>query len=68
MKLNSAGESILDHSAISGRCLFPQPRFVNDPFMVEVTGAELACYRRILDPDRFTVVYFHGNRVLGGRP
>ena len=29
--------------------------------MVEVAGAELACYRRIIDPDKFTMVHFHGN-------
>jgi pimeloyl-ACP methyl ester carboxylesterase len=55
------GGSILDHPAISGRYLFPQERYVGDPFIVEVAGAELACYRRIIDPDKFTMVYFHGN-------
>ena len=59
--MGSTGDSILDHPAISGRYLFPQPRYVDDPFMVEVAGAELACYRRIIDPDNFTIVHFHGN-------
>ena len=59
--MGSTGDSILDHPAISGRYLFPQPRYVDDPFMVEVAGAELACYRRIIDPDKFTMVHFHGN-------
>ncbi|MDB5337612.1 MAG: putative esterase [Planctomycetaceae bacterium] len=54
-------ESILDHQAISSCYLFPQPRYVADPFMVQVPGAELACYRKIIDPDRFTLVHFHGN-------
>jgi pimeloyl-ACP methyl ester carboxylesterase len=54
-------DSILDHPAISGRYLFPQPRFVSDPFTVEVDGVELACYRKIVDPDSFTMVHFHGN-------
>jgi pimeloyl-ACP methyl ester carboxylesterase len=54
-------DSILDHPAISGRYLFPQQRYVDDPFMVEVDGAELACYRKIIDPDSFTMVHFHGN-------
>lgn len=54
-------ESILDRQAISGCYLFPQPRYVDNPFMVQVEGAELACYRRITDPDRFTVIHFHGN-------
>lgn len=53
--------SILDHPAISGAYLFPQPRYVDDPFMVEVDGAELACYRKVIDPDGFTLVHFHGN-------
>lgn len=53
--------SILDHQAVSGCYLFPQTRCVGNPFMVQVTGAELACFRRIVDPASFTVVYFHGN-------
>lgn len=54
-------DSILDHPAISSRYLFPQPRYVDDPFIVEVPGAALACYRKIIDPDKFTMVHFHGN-------
>ncbi|QDU25850.1 Alpha/beta hydrolase family protein [Anatilimnocola aggregata] len=54
-------ESILDHRTISSRYLFPQPRCVADPFMVQVEGAELACYRKVIDHATFTVVYFHGN-------
>ena len=53
--------SILDQQAISGCYLFPQPRRVNDPLMVQVAGADLACYRRMIDPARFTLVHFHGN-------
>lgn len=53
--------SILDHQAISGCYLFPQPRCIDVPFMVQVAGAELACYRRIVNPDNFTLVHFHGN-------
>jgi len=49
------------HPAISGRYLFPQQRYVDDPFMVQATGAELACYRKTIDPGKFTMVYFHGN-------
>lgn len=52
---------ILDQSAISGRYLFPQNRLVNDPFMVKLHDAELACYRRIVDPHSFTIIHFHGN-------
>ncbi|MCA9069633.1 MAG: alpha/beta hydrolase [Planctomycetaceae bacterium] len=53
--------SVLDHPAISGAYLFPQPRRVSDPFRIEVDGAELACYRQIVDPKNFTLVHFHGN-------
>lgn len=54
-------ESILDLPAISSRYLFPQPRCVANPFVVQVEGAELACYRKVIAPATFTVVYFHGN-------
>jgi alpha-beta hydrolase superfamily lysophospholipase len=54
-------ESILDHEAISGCYLFPQQRSIVAPFMVQVAGAELACYRRVIDPASFTLVHFHGN-------
>lgn len=53
--------SILDHPAISGAYLFPQPRHVDDPFFVDVAGAKLACYRNEIDPTGFTLVHFHGN-------
>lgn len=54
-------ESILDLQAISGCYLFPQARRIPDPFMVQVKGAELACYRKIVDPSKLTLVHFHGN-------
>lgn len=53
--------SLLDHTAISGRYLFPQARFVQNPLMVIVDGAELACYQNIVDPNALTVIHFHGN-------
>jgi alpha-beta hydrolase superfamily lysophospholipase len=34
---------------------------VTDPFVVEVDSIELACFRRIVNPDGYTVVHFHGN-------
>ena len=52
---------ILDHPAISGRYLFPQDRFVDAPFFVNVGDVQLACYRRTIDPDAFTLIHFHGN-------
>ena len=59
--MTAKNTSILDHPAISGQYLFPQARKVSHPFMVQVTGAELACYRRVVDPTNFTLVHFHGN-------
>ncbi|WP_417737301.1 alpha/beta hydrolase [Rosistilla oblonga] len=54
-------KSILDDQAISGRYLFSQDRTVKDPFIVKADGTELACYRRIVDHDAFTMIHFHGN-------
>ncbi len=53
--------SILDQPAISGRYLFPQSRKVDNPFYVDVDGARLACFHRVIDPEALTVVHFHGN-------
>ena len=53
--------SILDSAAISGCYLFPQSRLVDDPFIVEVDGIELASFRRVVDPENYTIVHFHGN-------
>lgn len=53
--------SILDLPVISGRYLFPQPRCVREPFVVAVDGIQLHCFRRVVDPDAFTLVHFHGN-------
>lgn len=53
--------SILDQPAISGCYLFPQQRYVDDPFMVQVNGAELACYHHVVDPALLTLIHFHGN-------
>jgi hypothetical protein len=59
---SESNENILDHPAISGCYLFPQNRSIDSPFMVRVRGVELVCYRRIIGPDRFTQVRFHGIR------
>jgi pimeloyl-ACP methyl ester carboxylesterase len=53
--------SILDQPAISGCYLFPQNRYVDDAFVAEVSGAELACYHHVIDPTLLTLVHFHGN-------
>lgn len=54
-------DSILNQPTISGCYLFPQHRYVNDPFMVQVSGAELACFHHVVDPVFLTLVHFHGN-------
>ena len=54
-------ENVLDHPAISGRYLFPRTRHFDNPLMVAVEGAELACYRAISDAASLTLVHFHGN-------
>lgn len=54
-------QSILDDPAISGCYFHPQQRRFNDPFVVEVNGVSLNCYQKIVDPDGFTLVHFHGN-------
>ncbi len=54
-------QSLLDHRAISGRYLFPQPRRVPQPLMVQMPGATLACYHQVVDPAAYTLVHFHGN-------
>lgn len=54
-------KSILDDPAISGRYLFPQDRKVDDPFLVKTDGAELACYRKLVHTDAYTLIHFHGN-------
>jgi len=59
--MNRQSSSILDSPAISGRYLFPQPRTVAEPFVVEVPGASLACFRNVVDPAGLNVVHFHGN-------
>lgn len=53
--------SVLDTPAISGCYLFPQTRCVVDPFRVKIGLIELACYRRMVDADAFTMIHFHGN-------
>jgi pimeloyl-ACP methyl ester carboxylesterase len=54
-------DNILDQQAISGCYLFPQRRSIGSPCMVQVAGAELACFCRIVHPDFFTLFHFHGN-------
>jgi len=60
-RLTSTRASILDDPAISGRYLFPQNRFVENPCLVETEGVRLACHHKIIDSDAFTLVHFHGN-------
>ena len=53
--------SILDQPVISGCYLFPQDRRVENPLLVDVDGARLACFHRVTNPDALTLVHFHGN-------
>ncbi len=59
--MNDPVSSILDLPAISGCYFFPQPRTVVDPLIVQFDGIQLACYRRVVDPECHTLIYFHGN-------
>ncbi len=54
-------QSILDHPAISGNYLFPQQRYLDDPFLVEVGGIKLTCFHKVVDPEHHTIIHFHGN-------
>ena len=54
-------QSVLDDPAISGCYFYPQARRFNDSFVLGVNGVSLNCYQRIIDPDGFTLVHFHGN-------
>ena len=53
--------SILDLPQVSGNYFFPQDRSIDDPFIVEVQGARLHCFHRIVAPQNLTLVHFHGN-------
>ena len=61
MSTTDPQQSILDLPAISGRYLFPQPRYLDDPFVVDVGQFKLACFGKIVNPERHTIVHFHGN-------
>lgn len=52
---------LLNHPLISQRYFFPRRGFLSEPFMVEVEGAQLACYYHEVDPQAKTLVHFHGN-------
>lgn len=59
--MNLTYNSILNDPAISGNYLFPQDRVVDNPFVVVLDDAELACYQNTVDPESLTVIHFHGN-------
>ncbi len=52
---------LLNHPLISQRYFFPRRGFLPEPFLVEVEGAQLACYYHEVDPQAKTLVHFHGN-------
>jgi len=53
--------NLLNHSLISQRYFFPRQGRLPEPFIVEVDGAQLACYYHEVDPQAKTLVHFHGN-------
>lgn len=53
--------SILDLPQISGSYFFPQDRCVDEPLIVNVPGARLHCFHRVVAPQNLTLVHFHGN-------
>jgi len=58
--------NLLNHPLISQGYFFPRRGFLPEPFMVEVEGAQLACYYHEVDPQAKTLVHFHGNDWLDG--
>ncbi|MFO7765885.1 MAG: alpha/beta hydrolase [Pelovirga sp.] len=52
---------LLNHPLISQRYFFPRRGRLSDPFMIDVEGAQLACYYHEVDPHAKTLVHFHGN-------
>lgn len=52
---------LLNHPLISQRYFFPRRGRLSDPFMIDVEGAQLACYYHEVDPQAKTLVHFHGN-------
>ncbi|MEM9458089.1 MAG: alpha/beta fold hydrolase [Myxococcota bacterium] len=54
-------DHLLDHPIIAQRYFFPRQRPIKDPFVVEVEGAALHCYRRSPHPGAPTLLHFHGN-------
>lgn len=52
---------LLDHPLIAQRYFFPGGRTPASRVDVAVPGATLACGVHRVDPDGFTLVYFHGN-------
>ncbi len=52
---------ILDHPLISERYFFPRRAPPPDPFIVDCGDAKLACWRKVVDAKRPTLLHFHGN-------
>lgn len=59
---NVSADSVLDHPAISGAYFFPREAQFENTVQIEVDGASLSCLADIADdPNRLTLVHFHGN-------
>lgn len=61
MPTRSTPASILDLPEVSGNYFFPQDRSVDEPFVVDVNGAQLNCYHRVVAHQNLTLMHFHGN-------
>jgi pimeloyl-ACP methyl ester carboxylesterase len=59
-------DPILDHPVISERYFFPRTAPLSDAVMVDVPGAQLACWRSAPPSDRPVLLHFHGNGEIVG--
>lgn len=57
----SMSSTLLDHPLITQRYFFPRDEAVEDPWLVDVGGACLACRLRAPHQGAPTLVHFHGN-------
>lgn len=58
---NATIMNILDHEAISGAYFFPSPRSPRDVRTIDVDDATIAVHCSEIDPNKLTMLHFHGN-------
>ena len=56
--------NLLDHPLIASRYFFPRFQAFPNPYMVQVAGCQLSCWRSGPPSDRPVLVHFHGNGEL----